>query len=72
MCTRGRRTSARHPADVSGPIDRAVGAMQRGICCAGMCGRTIGRMSGDEHDHGDIGHCQEKMITEGWMVQALS
>jgi hypothetical protein len=52
-----RRASARHSSDVSWPIDRAKGATQRAICCAGMRGRTFGGLFGDERGHGDNGLC---------------
>jgi hypothetical protein len=56
----GRRASASHSSDVRGPIDRAKGAIQRVICCAGMRGRTIGRVFGDERGHGDFGRCHRE------------
>src|SRR5262249_36553438 len=56
----GRRASARHSPDVSGAIDQARSAIQRGICGAGMRGRTIGGMFGDERGRGDIGRCHRE------------
>src|SRR6516162_10087693 len=37
----GERTSARHSSDVSGPIDRAKGAIQRMSCCLGCAAERL-------------------------------
>jgi hypothetical protein len=56
----GRHAFASHSSDVRGTIDRAKGAIQRAIFCAGMRGRMIGRVFGDERGHGDFGRCHRE------------
>jgi hypothetical protein len=53
----GRRASASHSSDVRGRIDRTKGAIQRASCGAGMRGRTIGGVFGDERGRGGFGRC---------------